>query len=143
MTTRGMGDIDTAALQTLTHRLRVGASEYEPSEADVAEELPDRSPGEALSRTPNVPVGPRAVLLDCGTSRVPGYTHVLLVAASAEMLLGSHVVNQLGIILGRVVGVESYGWEGNELLHVRAPGLEWEDLLREAQDALAEYLVSQ
>ena len=52
-------------------------------------------------------------------------------------------MNQLGIILGRVVGVESYGWEGNELLHVRAPGLEWQDLLREAQNALAEYLTSQ
>jgi hypothetical protein len=138
-----MGHIDTAALQTLTHRLRDGASEYEPSAADKAQELPDRSPGEALSRTASVPIGPRAVLLDCGTSRVQGYTHVILVAASAEMLLGSHVVNQLGIILGRVVGVEAYGWEGNELLHVRAPGLEWQDLLREAQDALADYLTSQ
>ncbi|PKQ18928.1 MAG: hypothetical protein CVT68_00965 [Actinobacteria bacterium HGW-Actinobacteria-8] len=143
MTARGTGNIDTAALQTLTHRLREGASEYAPNEADEARELPDRSPGEALSRAPRVPVGPRAVLLDCGTSRVEGYTHVLLVAASAEMLLGSHVVNQLGIILGRVVGVESYGWEGKELLHVRAPGLEWQDLLREAQDALADYLTSQ
>ncbi len=143
MTTRGMGNIDTAALQTLTHSLRVGASEYAPSEADDAQELPGRSPGEALSRPPSVPVGPRAVLLDCGTSRVEGYTHVLLISPSAEMWLGSHVVSQLGMVLGRVVGVESYGWEGSDLLHVRAPGLEWEDLLREAQDALAEYLVSQ
>ena len=142
MSTRSTGNIDTAALQTLTHRLRDGASHYAPSEASGAEELPDRSPGEALSRTSSVPVGPRAIILDCGTSRVQGYTHVLLIAESAEMLLGSHAVNQLGIILGRVVGVESYGWQGNELLHVRAPGLEWEDLLREAQDALADYLTS-
>ncbi len=143
MTTRGMGNIDTAALQTLTHRLRDGASEYAPSEADEAQGLPGRSPGEALARAPRVPVGPRAVLLDCGTSRVAGYTHVLLIAPSAELLLGASAVSQLGVILGRVVGVESYGWEGNELLHVRAPGLEWEDLLREAQDALADYLASQ
>ena len=143
MTTRGMGNIDTAALQTLTHRLRDGASSYAPQAADDAEELPDRSPGEALARSPRTPVGPRAVLLDCGTSRVEGYTHVLLIAASAELLLGSHAVSQLGIVLGHVVGVESYRWEGNELLHVRAPGLAWEDLLREAQDALAEYLSSQ
>ncbi len=142
MTTRGMGDIDTAALQKLTRRLRDGASEYAPSEAGDAEELPDRTPGEALSGAPRVPVGPRAILLDCGTSRVQGYTHVLLIAPSTEAMLGSQVMNRLGVILGRVVGVESYGWEGNELLHVRAPGLEWQDLLREAQDALADYLAA-
>lgn len=140
MTMRGNGDIDTSALQTLTHRLRDGATHYAPRKAGEAEELPGRTPGEALSRSPRVPVGPRAVILDCGTSRLTGYTHVLLIAASAELLLGASAVSQLGIIVGRVVGVESYNWEGNELLHVRAPGLEWNDLLREAQDALGDYL---
>lgn len=142
MTTRGNGDIDTAALQTLTHRLRDGASHYAPRAKDEAEGLPDRAPGEALAQTPRVPVGPRAVILDCGTSRLPGYTHVLLIAGSAEILLGSHMVSQLGLIVGRVVGVESFRWEGNDLLHVSAPGLEWDGLLREAQDALADYLAS-
>ncbi len=143
MTMRGNGDIDTAALQTLTHRLRDGASHYAPREKDDADGLPDRAPGEALARSPHVPVGPRAVILDCGTSRLTGYTHVLLIAGSAELLLGSHVVSQLGLVVGRVVGVEAYQWEGRDLLHVRAPGLQWDDLLREAQDALADFLASQ
>lgn len=142
MTTLGTSNIDTAALQTFTRRLSDGASRYAPSRAGDAQELPDRSPGAALSRTPRVPVGPRAIILDCGTSRRQGYTHVLLIASPAEQLLGSRVVNQLGAVLGHVVGVESYGWEGSELLHVRAPGLQWEDLLREAQDALGDYLAS-
>lgn len=143
MTRRRDGDIDTAALQTITHRLRDGASRYAPVEKDHADELPDRTPGEALSREPRGLVGPRAVILDCGTSRVPGYTHVLLIAPSAELLLGSHVITQLGAVVGRVVGVEAYHWEGNDLLHVRAPGLEWDGLLREAQDALADYLAAE
>jgi hypothetical protein len=143
MTRRRDGEIDTAALQTITHRLRDGASHYAPRENDHADELPGRYPGEALSRETRMPVGPRAVILDCGTSRAPGYTHVLLIASSAELLLGSHVMTHLGTVVGRVVGVEAYHWEGNDLLHVRAPGLEWDGLLREAQDALADYLASQ
>ncbi|WP_291379350.1 hypothetical protein [Demequina sp.] len=142
MSTRREGTIDTAALQTITHRLRDGASHYAPEAADDAEELPDRSPGEALARAPREPVGPRAVIVDCGTSRAEGYTHVLLVSPSAELLLGSHRVSHLGLVVGRVFGVEAYKWEGNELLHVRAPGLRWEDLLSEAQDALADYLAA-
>ncbi|MCB2411730.1 hypothetical protein LGT39_02560 [Demequina sp. TTPB684] len=142
MTARGEGTIDTTALQTITHRLRDGASRYAPRAADDTGRLPGRSPGEALSREPRVPVGPRAVILDCGTSRVEGYTHVLLIAASAELMLGSHVVSQVGVILGRVLGVEAYRWEGNELLHLRAPGLQWDDLLRESRDALADYLAA-
>jgi hypothetical protein len=142
MSTRGEGTIDTAALQTLTHRLRDGASHYAPPAAAAAEGLPGRSPGEALARTPRTPVGPRAVILDCGTSRAEGYTHVLLISPSAELMLGSQLVSSLGVIVGRVFGVEAYRWEGRELLHVRAPGLQWEGLLREAQDALADYLAS-
>ncbi len=142
MTTQGIDSIDSAALRTLTRRLRDGASDYEPRAANHAQELPERSPGEALARSPRVAVGPRAVILDCGTSRVQGFTHVLLIASSAELLLGSHIVSRLGLVVGRVVGVETYAWEGSELLHVKAPGLDWEDLLREAQDALGDYLAS-
>ncbi len=142
MSTRGTGDIDTAALRTLTQRLREGASDYAPRAEDDAEQLPERSPGEALASPQRVPIGPRAVILDCGTSRVQGFTHVLLIASSAELLLGSHIVSRLGSVVGHVVGVESYSWEGSELLHVKAPGLDWEDLLRESQDALGDYLAS-
>jgi hypothetical protein len=142
MVTRGDGTIDTAALRTLTHRLGEGTSEYAPAAQDAQDGLPDRSPGEALRRPARMPVGPRAIILDCGTSRVPGYTHVLWISGSAEALLGSHVMDSLGVIMGRVVGVEAYSWEDSERLHVRAPGLGWEDLLREAQDALAGYLAA-
>lgn len=85
-------------------------------------------------------VGPRAVIMDCGTSRRHGYTHVLWIAPDAELIVGSHVMDLLGLIVGRVVGVEAYSWEGDDRLHVRAPGLEWDALLREAHDALANHL---
>ena len=140
MVMRGEGTIDTAALRTLTHRLGEGTSRYAPAAHDARDGLPDRNPGEALSKPARLAVGPRAVILDCGTSRAPGYTHVLLISPSAEAMGGSFMMENLGVIMGRVVGVEAYMWEGAELLHVRAPGLGWEDLLREAQDALAGYL---
>lgn len=142
MSMRGEGTIDTAALRTLTHRLGEGTSRYAPAAHDARDGLPDRTPGEALRKPARVPVGPRAVIVDCGTSRAAGYTHVLLISPSAEAMGGSFMMDNLGVIMGRVVGVEAYMWEGAELLHVRAPGLGWEDLLREAQDALAEFLAS-
>ena len=140
---RGDGTINTAALRTLTHRLDEGVSHYAPRTADDACDLPDRSPGEALRNPRRVAVGPRAVILDCGTSRMSGYTHVLWIAPTAELLLGSHMMQQFGLIMGRVVGIEAYSWEGKELLHVKAPGLDWQDLLREAQDALGDHLARQ
>lgn len=142
MVKRGEGTINTDALRTLTHRLGEGTSRYSPAAHDVREGLPDRTPGEALGKPARLPVGPRAILMECGTSRLPGYTHVLLIAPSAEAMLGSYMIDNLGVIVGRVVGVEAYAWEGAERLHVRAPGLDWEDLLREAQDSLAGYLAS-
>jgi len=142
MVTRGEGVIDTAALRTLTHRLGEGTTRYSPAAHDARDGLPGRTPGEALCRPPRIPVGPRAVIVDCGTSRVRGYTHVLQISPSAEAMIGSHIMDNLGVIMGRVVGVEGYSWEGTELLHVRAPGLDWEDLLRDAQDALAGYLAA-
>ncbi len=142
MTSRGEGTINTAALQTLTHRLAEGSRRYAPGHTGENVRLPGRVPGEALAQPTRMPVGPRAVIVDCGTSRLPHYTHVLWISPAAESLLGSHMMDQLGLIVGRVVGVEGYSWEDDERLHVRAPGLTWEDLLREAQDALAGYLAS-
>ncbi len=142
MVMRGDGTIDTAALRTLSHRLGEGSSRYAPAAHDATDGLPDRTPGEALSKSARVPVGPRAIILDCGTSRLPGYTHVMWISPSAEAMLGSYLMDNLGMIMGRVVGVEAYSWEGPERLHVRAPGLGWEDLLHEAQDSLAVFLAS-
>ncbi len=142
MTPHREGRIDTAALQVLSHRLADGSREFLPRDHDAAPELPSRTPGHALASAPRPPVGPRAVILDCGTSRMPGYTHVLWIAPNADSMVGSHVVEQLAFIVGRVVGVEAYAWEGNDRLHVRAPGLAWEDLLSDAQDALALHLTA-
>jgi hypothetical protein len=147
MASRGDGTINTAALRTLSRRLSEGTSRYNPAARDThgangADGLPDRTPGVALLRLPRVPVGPRSIILDCGTSRTPGYTHVLWISGSAVAMLGSHMVDSLGLIIGHVVGVEAYSWESAELLHVRAPGLEWDALLRDAQDALAGYLAA-
>ena len=142
MTSRGEGTINTAALRTLTHRLGDGTPRYAPAAHDATAGLPDRTPGEALARPSRTPVGPRAIILDCGTSRKPGYSHVLWISPAAESMLGSHLMDSFGLIMGRVVGVEAYLWEGTERLHVRAPGLGWEALLRDAQDALAGYLAS-
>jgi len=142
MASRGEGTIDTAALSTLTRRLGEGTSRYAPAAVDANDGLPDRTPGAALAQPARVPVGPRAIILDCGTSRVAGYTHVLCIAASAEAMIGSDMMDNMGLIVGHVVGVEAYSWEDAERLHVNAPGLKWEDLLREAQDALAGYLAA-
>jgi hypothetical protein len=142
MTSHREGRIDTAALQVLSHRLADGSRQYAPQDLDDAPELPGRTPGQALASAPRPPVGPRAVILDCGTSRLTGYTHVLWIAPNADAMIGSHVVEQLAFIVGRVVGVEAFAWEGNDRLHVRAPGLAWDDLLRDAQDALALHLAT-
>jgi len=57
-------------------------------------------------------------------------------------MLGSHMMESMGAMVGQVDGVEAYAWEGPERLHVRAPSLEWEDVLAKAQDALAEHLAA-
>lgn len=136
------GTIDTAALQILSHGLDEGSRAYAPHRRGETNALPGRKPGEALSRPTRPSVGPRSVILDCGTSRRSGYTHVLWIAPDAEVMVGSHMIDRLGLIVGRVVGVEAYAWEGDDRLHVRAPGLAWDSLLRDAQDALADYLAA-
>lgn len=141
MTYRSEATIDTTALQGLTARLAAGSRRYAPRVGMHDDGLPGREPGQALSeaRTRST-VGPRALILDCGTSRLPGYTHVLWISPAAEAMVGSRLMDDLGVVMGRVVGVEAFAWEGLERLHLRAPGLAWDELLREAQDALGAYL---
>lgn len=135
------GSIDLATLRFFESHFDDEDPAFTPSDADDAPApLPGRVPGEALARQPETPLGPRAIILDCGISRRPHYTHVLLVSPSAESVLGSHAFERLGEIVGRVVGVVGFEWEGIDRLHVTAPGLEWDELLREARDALAIYL---
>ena len=142
MVTGGERHIDPDALLNLKRRLGEGTSSYSPEAVNPDEALPGRTPGAALNAAPPMPVGPRAIVLDCGTSRMPGYTHVFLTAHGASALLGSHTMDSLGPIVGQLPGVDSYIWEGEDRLHVHAPGLEWEDLLRDAQDAVAAYLAT-
>ncbi len=111
----------------------------------TAARLPGRVPGEALEslashQSEAMPPGPRSVILDCGASRIDGYTHVLWVAPTAEVTLGSAGYERLGEIVGRVLGVLGYQWEGIERLHVNAPGIAWEDLLAESRDALGVFM---
>jgi hypothetical protein len=89
---------------------------------------------------PGTPPGPRSVILDCGTSRLDGCTHVLWIATSAEAVLGSDGFARLGEIVGRVYGVTSYQWEGIDRLHVSAGDIAWADLLAESREALAVYM---
>ena len=136
----GEGLIDTGELRLVTARLGEGLRPYAPAATVADAPLPGRTPGASAERPRRSPVGPRSVLLDCGTSRMRGYTHVMWIAPGAEQTIGSQVFDLLGVIMGRVVGVEAYAWESADRLHVRAPGLHWDDLLREAQEALGEYL---
>jgi hypothetical protein len=88
----------------------------------------------------DAPRGPRSVILDCGISRLDGYTHVLWISTSAEAVLGSDGFARLGEIVGRVYGVTSYQWESIDRLHLAAGDIAWADLLAESREALAVYM---
>ena len=115
-----------------------------PAEPHLAPALPGRTPGSALAEqvqaaSQAVP-GPRSIILDCGISRRPGFTHVLCISPAAESILGSDGFARLGEIVGRVYGVMSYEWEGIDRLHLVAGDLPWADLLAEAREALAVFM---
>lgn len=123
-----------------------GAEGFEPVQGKplFASSLPERVPGASHDAEPgeaaHEPRGPRSIILDCGESRMAGYTHVLWIAPSAESVLGSDGFHRLGEIVGRVFGVTSYEWEGIDQLHVAAGDLPWASLLHEAREALAVYM---
>lgn len=109
-----------------------------PGEPTYATRLPDREPGANLESSAPLPTGAAAVVLECGISRVEPYTHVLWISPSAEVILGSHSFERLGNAIGSLEHVERSQWEGHDRLHVRAPGVDWDDML-----ALARHAVSQ
>jgi hypothetical protein len=142
---------DTEALSRFAAELDGGGfpeqgPEFEPEigEPMWASALPGRvgrpGAGEDPHEDVNAPRGPRSVILDCGISRLDGYTHVLWIATSAESVLGSAGMARLGEIVGRVYGVTSYQWEGIDRLHVAAGDIPWADLLAESREALAVYM---
>lgn len=101
-------------------------------------ELPGRHPGTHVSEEFPRMSPADAVVLDCGISRMEPFTHVLWISAAAESILGSHGHERLGQVIGGLDGVEASTWEGDDRLHVRAPGVAWETLLAHVR-AVVEY----
>lgn len=130
-------------LEAIAGTLEHDARRFRPANtAEGVGRLPGRMPGTNLADRPEYPVGAAAVIIDCGTSRRPTYTHVLWVSASAESILGSRGHEMMGELIGRVDGVTAYAWEGAERLYVRAPEHEWHGILSDARRAVSDYLDS-
>ena len=102
--------------------------------------LPGRQPGTHLAKAPSPTAGPAAVILDCGTSRHPDFTHVLLISPAASDVLGEHRASRLGEVINTIDGVNGFEWERGDHLHLRAPDFSHEDLLREARVIVAHML---
>jgi len=128
-------------LEALAGTLEHDARGFRPANtAEGVGRLPGRMPGTNLADRPEHPVGAAAVIIDCGTARKDSYTHVLWVSPSAESILGSRGHELMGELIGRVVGVTGYAWEGTERLYVRAPEHEWHGVLSDARRAVSDYL---
>jgi glyoxylase-like metal-dependent hydrolase (beta-lactamase superfamily II) len=126
------------ALEHLVNRLGEHAREFTPEERREADRgnLPGRRRGESLEQEPGPQTGAAAVVLDCGTSRQSGYSHVLWISPSAESILGSHGLDALTEAIGALPGVVAYEWEGIDRLHLRAAGSDWGELLSGARAAV-------
>ena len=109
-------------------------------EADVPDHLPGRQPGSHLASAPSPTAGPAAVVLACGASRHPNFTHVLLISHAAPDVLGEHRASRLGEVIATIGGVGAFEWERGDHLHLRAPDFSHEDLLREARVIVAQML---
>ncbi|WP_061963074.1 hypothetical protein [Demequina aurantiaca] len=130
------------ALEDLVRGLGDQAHEFTPALGEDAGRtgLPDRQPGENLTaRTAPASVA-ATVVIDCGTSRRSGYSHVLWVSPSAESILGSHGLDKLSDAIGRLPGVSAYEWDGLDLMHLRAAGSRHSDLLEGARAAVDQIL---
>lgn len=129
----------SGALEDLVHRLGEQASEFTP--AQRAEEsaqvgLPGRHPGEHMPEQPASISVAATVILECGTSRRSGYSHVLWVSPDAGTMLGADGVSNLSAGIDALPGVSAHEWEGQELLHLRAAGSDWSDLLESARSVV-------
>lgn len=97
--------------------------DFTPDLDAAADSLPGRR--HTRDTSPGVPIDD-AGILDCGTSRRDGFTHVLWIDRGAV----SEGLADAVALLPLVARVE---WEGTELLHVEAPGASHIDLLAEAR----------
>ncbi|WP_062210776.1 hypothetical protein [Demequina oxidasica] len=133
------------ALEDLVHSLGEHAREFTPDRRESAigrTGLPDRQPGENLASKSAQSSTAATVVIDCGTSRRSGYSHVLWVSPSAESILGSHGLDKLSDAIGRLPGVSAYEWDGLDLMHLRAAGSRHGDLLDGARAAVDQILAS-
>ncbi|WP_084075349.1 hypothetical protein [Demequina sp. NBRC 110052] len=133
-----MAPDDDALLDALAGALDTEEN-WSPAAPDAppVRSLPGRHPGEALASRTRPVTGARALIVDCGTSRLDGATHVLWIAEDAPTVLGSRVFAELGQAIADRVGSSDYTWEGSDLLHLEAPDRTWEEVLRVARDAVA------
>lgn len=138
------GDHTDAVLEDVVAGLSHGENLHEhdnsfaPNRREVPDgDLPGRKPGTHLAKSPSPTVGPAAVILDCGTSRRPTFSHVLLISPAAPHVLGEHGASRLGEVINTISGVEGFEWEGDTRLHLRAADFAHADLLREARVIVA------
>ncbi|GIG53950.1 hypothetical protein [Demequina activiva] len=130
-------DRKDGVLSTLAQGLERGADAFTPArDEDAPADLPGRRRGEHLAPAAAPSTVAAAVLIDCGTSRRDGFTHVLWVSPSVESVLGSAAAERIGEIVGSVDGITAYDWEGLDHLHVRAAGMDHTDVLRAARAAV-------
>jgi len=129
------------ALEDLVHGLGQHADEFTPAQRGGESGqvgLPGRHPGEHMPANVAPASTASTVILDCGTSRRSGYSHVLWISPSADTILGSHGRDRLGEAIGHMPGVSACEWDGPELLHLRASGADWSHLLESARAAVDE-----
>lgn len=128
------GAAGRGALENIADGLAQDADSFTPDVESAPRSLPGRRRGAALSHGARPPAGPAAaVILDIGTSRRDGFTHVLWVSPQAETLLGSRGIKTLDEQIAALEDVASTSWEGDDHLHLRAPRREHHDLLREVR----------
>ncbi|PKQ27078.1 MAG: hypothetical protein CVT64_01120 [Actinobacteria bacterium HGW-Actinobacteria-4] len=126
-------------LEDLVERLEFETFVFEPARdirSALPLELPGREPGAHLGSRPAPVTLASTVLLDCGISRRVGYTHVLWISLSAEAILGSFAFSRVGEVVGALKDVSAYEWEGLDRLHLCAPGVDWDDVLADARQAV-------
>lgn len=137
--TRNTGEIRHSLLEDLVARLEFETDVFEPARdirSSRDRHLPGREPGAHIGARSSAVTPATTVLLDCGISRRDGYTHVLWVSLSAEAILGSYAAERLAEIICALDYVTAYEWEGQDRLHVRAPGIDWDDVLGDARHAV-------
>lgn len=127
------------ALEDLARGLGDQAQEFTPAQRGPGTDgagLPGRQRGENFPEQPAAVREAATIIIDCGTSRRSGYSHVLWVSPSASAMLGANGLESLSDAIAELPGVSAYEWDGLDLMHLRAAGSDWGYLLEAARDAV-------